>query len=822
MASTKERVSIPIRGMTCASCVVHVERALESVPGVGEVNVNLATERASVRMDGELELNDLAGAIEDAGYGVATTKVTLVVEAGEPPPSLAIDQVVKDLEGVSDVALAGASGRISVEFVEGVVGVSDLRRALEEARYSVSGVVGDDEVDAVGRREVGRLRTKFVVSLVVAAAIMAFMAFPAGLDWLPFRMHWVFLALATPVQLWAGRQFYSSAWGALKHRTTNMNTLIATGTSVAYLYSGVVTVFGGTGLFEDRATDTYFDTSTAIIGLVLLGRYLEARAKGRASNAVRALIGLQPRQARVVRDGQEADVDVDDVALGDLVLVRPGERIPVDGEVDEGVSSVDESMLTGESGPVDKAPGDTVYGATVNTTGAFSFRATKVGRDTALAQIVKLVEDAQGSKAPVQRLADTVASYFVPGVIAVSITAFGVWVFFGPSPAYVNATLVAVAVLIIACPCALGLATPTAIMVGTGKGAERGVLIKSAEALETAHKVDVIVLDKTGTVTEGRPRVVEAVAVSMEEDALLMLAVSVEGASEHPIGRAVVEAADVRGMGRASATDVRALPGHGIEGRVDGARVVIGSRRLMEQNGLALPAELDAGTSRLEAEGRTLLYVASNDQVHGLIAVSDSPRADSKEAITHLRGRGLEVVMLTGDGESTAHAIAEQVGIDRVFAEVLPGEKADVVSRLQSEGKTVAMVGDGINDAPALAQADVGIAVGTGTDVAIESSDITLVGEGLTGVAAAIDLSRSTMRTIRQNLFWAFAYNVALIPVAAGVLYPVFSNGVPEALSPILGEYGFLNPVLAAGAMAVSSVTVVTNSLRLRRTRLAV
>ena len=821
-ASTRERVSIPIRGMTCASCVVHVERALESVPGVGEVNVNLATERASVQVDGEIELIDLAGAVEDAGYGIVSTKVTLVVETGEPPPSRAVDDVIGGLDGVANVTLTGDSGRVLVEFVEGVVGVSDVRHTLEKAGYSVSGVVGDDEVDAVGRREVSLLRTKFVVSLAVAAVIMAFMALPAGLDWLPFRMDWVFLAMATPVQLWAGRQFYSSAWGALKHRTTNMNTLIATGTSVAYLYSGAVTVFGGTGLFEDRATDTYFDTSTAIIGLVLLGRYLEARAKGRASNAVRALIGLQPRQARVVREGRETDVDIDDVAIGDVVLVRPGERVPVDGEVAEGATSVDESMLTGESEPVEKTPGDVVYGATVNTTGAFSFRATKVGRDTALAQIVKLVEDAQGSKAPVQRLADTVASYFVPAVIAVSITAFGVWFLVGPSPAYVNATLVAVAVLIIACPCALGLATPTAVMVGTGKGAERGVLIKSAEALETAHKVDVVVLDKTGTVTEGRPSVIETVAVSMGENRLLMLAASVESGSEHPIGRAVVEEAESRGVDRTAASGVRALPGYGIEGRVDGARVVIGSRRLMEQNGLAVPEELDARMSRLEGEGRILLYVASNEAVRGLIAVSDSPRADSRAAISQLRRRGLEVVMLTGDGERTARAIAEQVEIDKVFAEVLPVEKAEVISRLQAEGKTVAMVGDGINDAPALAQADVGIAIGTGTDVAIESSDITLVGGELTGVAAAIDLSRSTMRTIRQNLFWAFAYNVALIPVAAGVLYPVFSDGVPEALSPIFGEHGFLNPVLAAGAMAISSVTVVTNSLRLRRTKLGV
>lgn len=814
------RIEFGVKGMTCAACVAHVTAALEDVAGVSAANVNLATERAGLMLSpgSRVSLAELSGALEDAGYGLRVEKLALGI--GEMISASCVSRIQGALETVEGVELANvslATESATVEYVPGAATVTDLREAIESVGYSVTGVVVEGGGDAVAR-ELWALKWKAGISLGVAAVIMAAMVSPADLSGLPVGVDWIFFALATPVQFWAGRQFYGSAWNALKHRTANMDTLIVTGTSVAYLYSAAVTIFAGSAVLEGRATGTYFDTSTAIVGLVLLGRYLEIRAKGRASSAVRALIGLQPKRARVLRDGRELDVGVEDVVPGDVVLVRPGERLPVDGEVLEGASSVDESMLTGESVPVDKESGDTVYGATVNTTGGFSFRATKVGRDSALAQIVRLVEEAQGSRAPVQRLADTVAAYFVPAVIAVSVAAFTIWLFLGPAPAYLNATLVAVAVLIVACPCALGLATPTAVMVGIGKGAEQGILIKSAEALETAHRVDVVVLDKTGTVTEGRLSVVETVAASISRDELLRLAASIERRSEHPIGRAVVEASESVGAGWAAATDVRALPGLGIEGTVDGTGVVIGSHKLIEQRGLPVPEEVEASADRLEREGRTHLFVGFGGEIKGLIALSDSPRADSKAAVDLLRDKGIEVVMLTGDRERTAQAVAAQVGIDRVFAEVLPGEKADVVARLQAEGKTVAMVGDGINDAPALARADVGIAVGTGTDIAMESSDVTLVGTGLTPVATAIDLSRATMRTIRQNLFWAFAYNVALIPVAAGVLYPIFSaNGVPEVLSPILGQHGFLNPVLAAGAMGFSSVTVVTNSLRLRR-----
>jgi Cu+-exporting ATPase len=710
-----------------------------------------------------------------------------------------------------------ATERATVEYVPGVVGISDMRHAIEDAGYSVVGIVGDENDDAATPRDVSVLRTKFIASLAAAGAIMALMFTPGVMEVLPFNLNYLLLALATPIQFWAGRQFYSGAWGALKHRTSNMNTLIAVGTSVAYFYSVVVTFLGGTFFFEGFEAETYFDTSTAIIGLVLLGKYLEARAKTRASSAIKALMGLQPRSARVIRNGQEAEVAIEDLEVGDFIRVRPGEKIPVDGEVVEGFSSIDESMLTGESVPVEKSAGSQVYGATINATGSFTFRASKVGRDTMLSQIIRLVEEAQGSKAPIQRLADLISAYFVPAVIGVAAFTFAVWLAFGPSPSYVHAILTAVAVLIIACPCAMGLATPAAIMVGTGKGAESGILIRSASALETAHKIQTVVLDKTGTLTLGRPSVTDIVTSGVSENELLRLAASAERGSEHPLGEAIVAAAAERALALEDARDFNALPGFGIEARVNGSRLSLGNLALMEHGDLSLNG-LEAKAEELSLQGKTPMFVAVNSEVQGIIAVADTLRPESRDAVRSLQALGLEVVMLTGDNWRTAEAIARQLGMDRVVAEVLPGDKAAQVIALQEEGKTVAMVGDGINDAPALAQADVGIAIGTGADVAIEAADITLVRANLRGVATAISLSKATMRTIRQNLFWAFAYNVALIPVAAGVLYPVFSDGgVPGVLGPVLGEFGFLNPILAAAAMAISSVTVVTNSLRLRK-----
>ena len=725
-----------------------------------------------------------------------------------------VEHALTDVEGVASASVNLATERASVEYAPGLTGIADLRHAVEDAGYGAAPVINDSWDEAAADGDLRGLKLKFIASLAAAVAIMALMAAPAAHDLLPFKMDYLLLALAAPVQLWAGLVFYKSAWSAARRLTSNMNTLVAVGTSVAFAYSAVVTLFGDSAFFDGRATETYFDTSTAIIGLVLFGRFLEARAKRRASNAIHALMGLQPATARVARDGQTLDIAIDDIVVGDRIIVRPGERIPVDGMVESGTSSVDESMLTGESAPVAKRAGDEVYGATVNGRGGITFTATRVGRDTMLANIVKLVEEAQGSKAPIQRLADLISSYFVPAVIGVAALVFAVWLAFGPDPSYVTAILTAVAVLIIACPCAMGLATPTAIMVGTGKGAELGVLIRSAEALERAHGVEVVVLDKTGTLTRGRPTVTSVSAdAGMDENDLLSLAASVERLSEHPLAEAIVAEAERRGLETADADDFTAIPGKGATGTVDGVSVAVGSVRMMREIGVRSEEIGDRGYG----SAATTVYVAVDGRLAGAISVADTLKPEASAAVADLRRQGIEVVMLTGDDERVARAIASEAGIDRVVAEVLPAEKAAEVERIMVEGKTVAMVGDGINDAPALAQADIGIAIGTGTDVAIEAADITLVGGDLRGVPTAIALSRTTMRVIRQNLFWAFAYNVALIPVAAGILYPLFAaNGTPEALRPALGEYGFLNPILAAAAMALSSVTVVANSLRLK------
>ncbi|RLG05939.1 MAG: heavy metal translocating P-type ATPase, partial [Thaumarchaeota archaeon] len=625
-------------------------------------------------------------------------------------------------------------------------------------------------------------------------------------------------ALATPVQFWAGLRFYRGAWGALKHRTSDMNTLIAVGTSVAYFYSMIAVLFPGlftTGVAEPHL---YFDTSAAIIALILLGRFLEARARGQTSAAIKKLIGMQPKTALVIREGEEREIPVEEAQVGDLILVRPGERVPVDGIVSQGYSSVDESMITGESIPAEKKAGDEVIGATINKTGSLQFEATKVGKDTMLAHIVRMVEEAQGSKAPIQRLADVIASYFVPAVIGIAIVTFIIWYFVGPAPALTFAFLNFVAVLVIACPCALGLATPTAIMVGTGKGAEYGILIRNGEALERAHQINTVLLDKTGTLTRGEPVVTDVFAASFSsQEEVLRLAASAEHNSEHPLGEAVVKAALEKKLELAPSSDFNAIPGQGVEASVEGMKLFLGNLTLMKERGLSLNGLEKKATELLE-QGKTVVFLGVDSQVAGIIALADTLKPSAKEALQTLRKMGIETAMLTGDNRRTAEAIAREVGINHVLAEVLPEHKAREVKKLQEEEKVVAMVGDGINDAPALAQADVGIAVGTGTDVAMETGDITLISGDLMGVVTAISLSKRTMRTIKQNLFWAFAYNTALIPIAAGVLYLVFGNiGVPSGLHFILGEYGFLNPILAAAAMAASSITVISNSLRLRR-----
>ncbi len=725
-----------------------------------------------------------------------------------------VEGALAGVAGVSGATVNLATERATVEYTPAIAGVADFREAVTDAGYSLLGIAadGDDPPEAA---DLTALKWKTGISVATSVVIMAGMAAAPLRDMLPFEPALLFMALATPVQFWAGGQFYTGAWRALRGRTSNMNTLIAVGTSAAYGYSVYAALSGGPVELGQGRGETYFDTSTAIIGLVLLGRFLEARAKGRAYGALRALAGLGAKTARVMRHGVESDIPVEDVVVGDLVLVRPGEKVATDGEVVEGRSWVDESMLTGESVHVEKGPGARVYGATVNGAGSFTFRATGVGRDTVLSHIMRLVEEAQGSRAPIQRLADLVASYFVPTVIGGAALVFVVWLALGPPPSYVYAIMTAVAVLIIACPCALGLATPTAIMVGIGKGAESGILVRDAEALETAHKVQVVLMDKTGTITAGRPSVSDVVALGVSEDELLGLAASVERASEHPVGQAIVGEAEARGLDLLTYDRFEPVPGLGLAAKVNGAQVLVGNQALMDERGVAL-AGLDGRADALAQQGKSVAFVAVDGVARGVIGVADTVKPGAADSVEAIKDLGVDVVMLTGDNEKAARSIASEAGIDDVIAGVLPGEKAEHAAALRRSGKTVAVVGDGINDSPALAEADLGIAVGTGTDVAIETAGVTLVSGDIRGVASAIVLSRATMRTIRQNLFWAFAYNVALIPVAAGVLYPFFSGGVPDALGPVFGEYGFLNPILAAAAMAVSSVTVVSNSLRLR------
>ena len=803
--------------MTCTTCAATIEKGLAETPGVEDVNVSFASEKASVEYDpSKVDLGKIKDTISQIGYGVATRKSVFPVAGMTCASCVArVEEALSGVPGVVSAVVNLASEKATVEYIEGT-DLADLRQAVKDAGYELGSETETlEDVTVAARRELQRVRNRFIIAVVLAAVIMALMWVPqfAGKPYLLW-------ALTTPVQFWAGWRFYRGAWGALRHRTADMNTLVAVGTSAAYFYSVVAVLFPGLFVAAGVEPDLYFDTSAMIVALILLGRFLETRARGQTSEAIKKLIGMQPKTALVIRDGEESEISIEDVQVGDTILVRPGERIPVDGTVLEGYSSIDESMVTGESIPVEKKAGDEVIGATINKTGSFQFRATKVGKDTTLARIIRMVEEAQGSKAPIQRLADVIASYFVPIVIGIAVITFIVWYLVGPAPALTFALLNFVAVLIIACPCALGLATPTAIIVGTGKGAEHGVLIRSAEALERAHRIDTVLMDKTGTLTLGEPMVTDVITVSTySEEEVLRLAASAEHGSEHPLGEAIVKAASERKLDLLSASDFNAVPGHGVEALIDGKRLVLGNLRLVQERGFSLNG-LDKEAERLWEMGRTVMFLSLDSQVEGIIAVADTLKPDTRMALAALHRMDIEVVMLTGDNQRTAEAIAREAGIDRVLAEVLPEHKAQEVKKLQDEGKTVAMVGDGINDAPALAQADIGIAIGTGTDVAIETGDITLIRGDLTGINTAIALSKRTMRTIKQNLFWAFAYNTALIPIAAGVLYTAFGqSGVPSGLHFILGNYGFLNPILAAAAMAASSITVVSNSLRLKRFR---
>ncbi|EFO81019.1 heavy metal translocating P-type ATPase [Oscillochloris trichoides DG-6] len=751
-----EQINIPVTGMTCASCVMRVERAIKKVPGVLEARVNLSTEGASITFAPEhVGPDEIKTAIERAGYGVIETRV-----ADATPPE--------------DVEAAARAHELA-----------DKRRKL-----TVGVALGLPLFLLSMSRDFGLLQPWWIGAAANMAGHSAMESLPARDD----LLNWFFLLLATPVQFYSGRDYYVHAWKALRARTANMDSLIAMGSSVAYLYSLLLLLSGAAG-------HVYFETAAMIITLILVGKYLEARAKSQTGAAIRALIGLQPKLARVLRGGQEVDVPVAEVRKGEVVIVRPGEKIPVDGMVISGESAVDESMVTGESLPVEKRPGDQVIGATLNRSGSFQLRALRIGNESALAQIIHLVQEAQGSRAPVQHLVDRVAAVFVPAVIGLALLTFVGWWAIGGVGA-TQAMLFAVAVLVIACPCALGLATPTAIMVGTGTGAAHGVLIRNAESLERAAHIQAVILDKTGTLTQGQPAVTDMIQVAQESQVdLLQLAASAESRSEHPLGAAIVAAARARGLSLATPTEFLAVAGAGVVATVDERQIIVGTLRMLQERGVAL-GDLPTHVERLQSEGKTAMLVALDGQALGVIAVADTIKPTSPAAVAALRQQGIAVAMLTGDNRRTAEAIAAQVGVDRVVAEVLPHEKSAEVKRLQAEGVVVAMVGDGVNDAPALAQADVGIAIGTGADVAMEAADITLMRGDLHSITQAIRLSQATMRTIRWNLFWAFLYNVILIPVAAGALYP-FTGWQ-------------LSPILAAAAMAFSSVFVISNSLRLR------
>lgn len=789
--------TLKIGGMSCAACANRVEKGLSALPGVEKAGVNFAVEKASVDYDKtKISLKDIAGKIEDLGYQVIKDKVELKITGMTCAAcSTRVEKALNKMAGVYSTVVNLAMEKATLEINPSEISVNDLKAKIEDLGYGAHNATNVAEIDKekkVREAEVGHQRFRLILATVFSIPLLLAMIFHmmgsmgtlAHILLNPY-LQW---AIATPVQFIAGWQFYRGAYLALKNGSANMDVLVALGTSAAYFYSIA-------NVLQNRS-ELYFETSAILITLIILGKLLEATAKGRTSEAIKALMGLQAKTARILREGQEVDIPVEDVLTGDIVIVRPGEKIPVDGIITDGTSTVDESMLTGESLPVDKKNGDEVVGATINKFGTFKFKATKVGKDTALAQIVRIVEEAQGSKAPIQRFADVVSGYFVPTVVGIAVLTFAGWYFILDSGNFSRALVNFTAVLVIACPCALGLATPTSIMVGTGKGAENGILIKGAEHLENAHRLTTIVLDKTGTITKGQPEVTDIVALSdVSTSEILALAVRAEKNSEHPLAQAIVNYGKKQGLSPGDPDMFTAIPGHGVNVTIDGKQILVGTRKLMRENNIEMQDYINE-IEQLEGQGKTVMLIAIEKRMTGLLAVADTVKESSAEAVAELRELGIEVWMITGDNERAAKAIAKTVGIENVLAEVLPEHKAEKVQSLKQEGKVVAMVGDGINDAPALATADVGFAIGTGTDVAIEAADITLMRGDLNGLVAAVKLSKATMRNIKQNLFWALIYNALGIPIAAS---------------------GFLSPVLAGTAMAFSSVSVVTNALRLKR-----
>ncbi|TAK88036.1 MAG: copper-translocating P-type ATPase [Betaproteobacteria bacterium] len=810
-----QTIDIGIGGMTCASCAGRVERALGKLQGVTSARVNLAAESARVEYDPErVQAPQISGAVADAGYTPIVEETEFPVRGMTCANCVGrVERALAQMPGVVQARVNLASESARVRYLPASTGLDEFRREIAEAGYEVPAQAttdADPSGNAQREREIAGMRRELVIgaALSVPLAVLAM-----GMYYGPFHgwlesiglgepvLNFVLFALATPVMIWPGRRFLVAGWKAYRHLSPDMNSLVMTGTGAAYLYSLVVTFLPQ--VLPDNARHTYFEAAAVVITLVFLGKYWEAIAKGRASDAIRKLLGLKPRTARVLRDGEEVEIPIDAVRLGDVVLVRPGDKIPVDGTIESGASYVDESMITGEPVPVGKQPGDKVIGATINQTGAFRFKAEAVGADTVLAQIIRLVQGAQSAKLPIQGLADRVVAIFTPIVLVIAVLTAAVWLAFGPSPALTFALVNAVAVLVIACPCAMGLATPAAVMVGTGRAAELGVLFRRGEALETLSHVKAVALDKTGTLTRGKPELTDlSVAEGFDEAQVRALIASAEAPSEHPVAQAIVKAAREQGLEISAAQGFEAVPGFGVEATVGGRRVQVGADRYMVRLGLEVTRFAEVA-KRLADEGKTPLYAAVDGKLAAALAVSDPIKPGAREAMDALHAMGIKVAMITGDNRHTARAIAAQLGIDHVLAEVLPEGKAQAVVQIQQQAGKTAFVGDGINDAPALAQADVGMAMGSGTDVAIETADITIMNSEAQSIPAALAVARRTLRTIRMNLFWAFFYNVMLIPVAAGVLYPVTG--------------WLLNPVLAGAAMGLSSVFVLTNSLRLKR-----